>query len=65
MVRLHRVSRANPGTFPAAAQWAKEVAGYLNANFSATNVTVYEELFGEVGTLHRTQTWKTWLRWIA
>jgi hypothetical protein len=38
--------------FPAAAQWAKEVAGYINANFTDTTVTVYIELFGDVGNIH-------------
>jgi hypothetical protein len=35
-----------------ATQWAKEIAEYLNANYSHTHVQAYSEQFGAFGTLH-------------
>ncbi len=47
MVRLQRVARARGGKIMEAVQFAKEVAGHLNAKYGVT-IQVYAELFGEV-----------------
>ena len=52
MFRFHRISRAKPGKFPEAIQFAKEVAGYINTKYAPISVQAYIEQFGDIGTLH-------------
>ena len=52
MFRFHRTARASRGKFPEAAQWAKEVAGYINTKYAPGSVQAYAEAFGDLGTVH-------------
>lgn len=54
MVRFHRLARTSAGKGPEATQWAKEIADYISANYSQTQVQAYAEQFGDFGTLHWT-----------
>ncbi len=50
MIRWTRSARIVPGKILQTMQWAKEIAEYVNNKYK-TQVTVYMDSFGEVGTI--------------
>lgn len=52
MFRFHRTGHASRGKFLEALQWAKEVAEYINTNYSPVSVQAYSEVFGDLGKVH-------------
>jgi len=59
MFRFHRTARVSRGKFPEAAQWAKEVAGYINTKYAPVSVQAYAELFGMLVLSTGTRTMRT------
>jgi hypothetical protein len=51
MVRFTRSAKTVLGKQREAAQWAGEIAAYINGNFSGANFKVFSQNFGEVGRL--------------
>ena len=52
MYRFQRTARARGGKAMEAVQFAKEVAGYINAKYAPVSLQVYTELFGDVNTIY-------------
>ena len=52
MVRFQRTMRVKPGKLMEAIKWAKEVAGFVNAQFEDQNdLQVFVLQFGDYGTI--------------
>ena len=52
MIKFIRSARVEAGKVREAAQWAREVADWINARQPDANVQVYREVFGAAGTLY-------------
>lgn len=51
MVRFTRTANSVLGKQREAAQWAGEIAAYINGNFSGVNFNVFTQNFGVIGRL--------------
>lgn len=52
MFRFHRTGHISRGKLLEALQWAKEVAEFINTNYSTVSVQAYSEIFGDIGKVH-------------
>ena len=53
VIRFHRSARTARGRrLPEALGWAKEVAEYINSNYSEATILVFAEQYGAAGTIH-------------